>query len=84
MIKTYANWKGDLEDYLQIGDVVDEEMADHFLNVLPPACWTAKIIQIGEPNSHVGGKATYATLEKTSQGWVYRGNCHRGETEGRS
>lgn len=35
MIKTYANWKGDLEEYLQIGDVVDEEMADYFLNVLP-------------------------------------------------
>lgn len=30
MLKTYENWNGDLEDYLQPGDVVDEEMSDHF------------------------------------------------------
>jgi hypothetical protein len=80
VVKTYADWKGDLGSYLNIGDIVDEEMFNYFLNVLPPACWTSRILQIGEPNSHVNGKATYSTLEKTSDGWVFRGSCYRGET----
>ena len=78
-IKTFANWQGSLSEYLQIGDVVDEEMADYFLNVLPPACWRADLIQIGEPYSHVNGRATYATLRKQNGEWVYAGHCHRGE-----
>jgi hypothetical protein len=78
-LKTYANWKGDMDEYLQVGDEVDEEMADHFLNVLPPACWRSDIIQIGEPYSHVGGRATYATLRKDSGRWYYAGHCFRGE-----
>jgi len=81
MIKKYSDWKGDLGDYLQIGDLVDEEMVDYFINVLPPACMSGGVVQIGEPSSHVEGRATYPTLKKTSEGWVYAGTCHRGKTE---
>jgi hypothetical protein len=80
-MKTFSNWKGNLSEYLQIGDLVDDEMVEYFLNVLPPACWNSKVIQIGEPYSHVEGKATYSTLKNTSEGWVYAGTCHRGQTE---
>lgn len=83
-MKTMEGWhesKLDLGKFLQIGDVVDEEMADYFLCVLPPACMTGGILQIGEPNSHVNGRATFATIKRTSEGWVYCGNCHRGQTE---
>jgi hypothetical protein len=29
-VKTYAEWEGDLNQYLEIGDEVDEEMVDYF------------------------------------------------------
>jgi hypothetical protein len=80
-VKTYANWKGNLDEYLQIGDIVDEEMYWYFVNVLPPACMTSSIVQIGEPNNHIDGRATYATLKYTEDGWMWGGHCHRGETE---
>lgn len=81
IIKRYADWEGNLDDFLQIGDLVDEEMAEHFINVLPPACWTDSIIQVGEPHNHVDGRATYATLKRTVDGWAYAGNCYRRATE---
>lgn len=83
-MKTYAEWKGNLDEYLQIGDVVDEEMVEYFYNVLPPATMTRQLVQIGEPHSHVNGRATYATVMKTEKGWVYAGHCHRGETENKN
>jgi hypothetical protein len=81
MVKTYEEWDGSLNEYLQVGDIVDEEMADHFINVLPPATMNSQCIQMGEPYSHVNGKATFSTLKGSKDGWVYVGNCHRGETE---
>lgn len=80
-MKTYKDWKGSLNEYLQIGDLVDEEMVDYFLNVLPPITWNSHCIQMGEPYSHIGGRATYATLKNTEAGWVYAGHCFRGEIE---
>jgi hypothetical protein len=80
-IKTYANWDCDLDDYLQIGDVVDEEIYDHFLNVLPPAYWSSTLLQMGEPFSHGPEGATYCTLHKTEHGWEYAGHCYRGKRE---
>ncbi|MEK5163176.1 hypothetical protein NYE69_12665 [Paenibacillus sp. FSL R5-0527] len=87
-VKTFAEWKaewkGDLDEflkeYLQVGDVVDEETVEIFLNLVPPAYWSDNLIQMGLPHDNVNGKATYATLELTAEGWVYRGNCFRGET----
>lgn len=78
-IKTYASWKGNLDEYLEVGDYVDEEMAMYFLNVLPPATQRSDLIQIGEPHSHVNFHPTYATLEKDEHGWRYCGHCHLGE-----
>jgi hypothetical protein len=80
-MKTYENWNGSLNEYLQIGDLVDEEMQNYFIDVLPPATMNGTCIQIGEPYSHVNGKATYPTLKSTGKGWAYAGHCHRGETE---
>jgi hypothetical protein len=83
-IKTMRGWseaKCDLDKYLQIGDAVDLEMADYFLCVLPPATYRANLIQIGEPYSHVNGRATFSTIYKPlgSANWRYAGHCHRGE-----
>ncbi|MHB8390383.1 MAG: hypothetical protein ACYDBH_12495 [Acidobacteriaceae bacterium] len=41
-MKTYSGWgesRQSLDHYLQIGDVVDQEMADYFVNVLPPGLY---------------------------------------------
>lgn len=80
-MKRYADWKGSLDHFLQINDLVDEEIQNHFINVLPPATLNGQLIQIGEPHSHVGGRATYPTLKRTSEGWAYAGNCFKGSSE---
>ncbi|MGC5326994.1 hypothetical protein [Brevibacillus sp. SYSU BS000544] len=79
-MKCLRDWKGSLNEYLSIGDLVDDEFVDHFLNVMPPACWTSQVIQLGEPHSHINGKATFATLKRTPEGWRYAGHCYRGQT----
>lgn len=80
-MKQFANWKNQgLDEYLQVGDVVDEEMADYFLNVLPPAAWTSNLIQIGEPYNHVMGRPTFSTLKKENGVWIYAGHCFCGES----
>jgi hypothetical protein len=79
-IKTRAGWhdsKLDLGKYLQVGDEVDEEMYDYFLEVLPPIQGPG-LLQISEPNDHINGGATYATLQRgAGNRWFYRGHCHR-------
>lgn len=83
LIKTYENWCAsglDLSQFLRIGDVVDEEMADYFIEVLPPITMTGQLVQMGEPHSHREGRATYSTLERVGSNWIYRGHCHRGQT----
>lgn len=83
-MKTYANWKGNLNEYLQVGDIVDEEFVEYFANVLPPAAFNSRLIQIGEPYSHQPDgdkyKPTYPTLENTAEGWRFCGYCFRGDT----
>lgn len=80
-MKKYADWKKEsIYEFLQAGDVVDEEFVQYFINVMPPACMTSGVIQIGEPYSHINGKATYPTLKNSPEGWRFAGNCHRGET----
>lgn len=80
-MKTYEDWKGSLCEYLQVGDQVDEGIYNHFVNALPPATFWSTLVQMGEPYSHVNGKATFATLAKENGVWTYKGHCHRGETE---
>lgn len=82
-IKTPKQWhesKLCLNEFLQVGDLVDEDMADYFLCVLPPATHSQFMIQMGEPYSHVNGRPTFATIKKTAAGWEYRGNCHIRQT----
>ncbi|QST02605.1 hypothetical protein IMZ31_18835 (plasmid) [Pontibacillus sp. ALD_SL1] len=80
-MKTLENWRGGLMEYLEVGDTVDQAMADYFVDCLPPARDTGKLIQLGEPYSFSDeGKSTYATLAKEDGEWVFKGACHVGET----
>ena len=81
-LKTEEGWRAsklNLTQYLQIGDSVDESIADYVICVLPPACYTSELIQMGEPFDSVGGEPTYITLHRTAgQPWKYAGTCHLG------
>jgi len=83
-VKSMAGWNAagcDLGKYLQVGDAVADDVMYYFLEVLPPACYRSDLVQIGEPNSHVNGKATYATVYKPvgARNWLFAGYCHRGQ-----
>ena len=83
-MKTYKEWSESglkLTSFLHLGDLVDEDLANYFRDVLPPACHTSTIRQIGEPYSHINGFPTFMTIEKTPQGWTYRGTCYREKTQ---
>ncbi len=84
-MKTFAQWKNSglfLNVFLQIGDAVDDEMVDYFIEVLPPACMSCRCIQIGEPFDHtIEGKPTFSTLEKQNGQWVYMGHKVTPKTE---
>lgn len=71
-------WFGDVGE---VGDYVEQEIADWFLNCLPPRTWTTNMIQVGEPYSSVKEGTTYATLVRvTDDIWEYKGACLRGTT----
>ena len=51
-LKTLSGWRESglpsVEDYLEVGDEVDSEMLDYFLNVLPPRTNRAGLLQAGK------------------------------------
>lgn len=72
-LKTYDKWNGDLSEYLEVGDRVDEPIVDHFVSVMPPAC-NGAVIQMGEPSSHDNkGRAHFLTLQRCGPHWIFTG-----------
>ena len=73
-MKTKQDWNKSgksLSEYLQVGDMVDEDMYYYFLEVLPPACNSNNYVQIGEPAFHTNkGQPAFATLLKVGSNWV--------------
>lgn len=52
--KTLAGWHRtglNIEDYLLPGDAVDDDMVDHFRDILPPLCNRHDLMQASEPFS---------------------------------
>ena len=83
-MKTFKDWKKEetIAEYLQIGDIVDNEMYEYFLNILPPITSRNDMLQVGgmidvEKDENGVDKPTYITFTKDteSNGWVYRGEC---------
>lgn len=84
-VKTFEGWYAsglpEFSDYCQVGDVVDEEMVDHFINSFPPVLMWTSCTQAGEPESHVrdeNGKLrpTFATFHEVgSNRWAFDGYC---------
>lgn len=73
--KTFENWKGSLTEYLEVGDSVCDELQAHILEVLPPACYDATLIQMGEAHDHLGpnGRPRFLTIQKRKGAWIYIG-----------
>ncbi len=94
-IKTMAGWHefaeksqdGSWDKYCKPGDLVDEEVYDYFLDVLPPRSMERGYLQVGEPYSSAfnpeTGKwqQTYSTFQRVRKDvWMYLGNCFPGGT----
>ena len=82
--KTMEEWESSgitaFDDYVALGDEVDEEIVDNYLGMVPPACHSKRLMQMGEadqhlPNANGSYKATYMTFEKSDGQWYYRGYC---------
>ena len=89
-IKTYKDWKGEITEYLDINDIVDNEIIEHFRNVLPPKIDTSYTLQGGEAYDHILDdktnkyKGIYITFNKENSNWIYKGICYIGENTDRS
>ena len=71
-------WWGDIGEE---GDYVDEEIADWFLNCVPPKTYTTNMIQCGEPASSAKEGTLYGTLVRVADDvWEYKGACLKGTT----
>lgn len=83
-MKTLDSWNTSgirLSKYLQVGDRVDNAMHDYFRDLLYPAYFDNRTLQVGEAYSHVDGKPTFTTFKKRADGrWYYCGNCHVRQT----
>lgn len=91
-LKTLAGWHRtglNIEDYLLPGDAVDDDMVDHFRNILPPLCDRHSLMQVSEPYSSEKDSAgsyrdTYITFDRAADGgWRYAGLCYAGEAKNR-
>lgn len=102
-IKTIKGWEkyadehsGENTDwgaYCKPGDLVDEEVFDYFLEILPPRTFSRVMLQVGETygtamNPATGKyQSTYATftaygkIEGYGMVYQYRGNCLAGEIQ---
>ena len=71
-------------DALEVGDLVEEEIVQDFMDCLPPACMRGDCAQLGEPFSlriDKDGRTrnTYLTFKSVGEGtWEYCGDCFRG------
>ena len=88
-MKTFRNWTAtamSLTSFLKPGDEVDQEMADYFINAVPPKTMTTDLIQLGEPYDHFRDQArkyrpVFATLKRQGEKWFYAGICFSGQSE---
>jgi hypothetical protein len=53
-MKTLKEWDevgGTFDEYVTVGDIIDDALYDHFLGVVPPAAYGKKGYLMGEPMS---------------------------------
>ena len=84
-IKTFKDWMesscNTLNEFVKPGDIVDEEMYNHFLNIMPPLIFSSTLLQVSEPCDYLQGGNTYITFQKENGNWIYKGECHKNKTQ---
>lgn len=87
------DWTKDFGEQFRPGQLFTVAVAEHFLNVLPPASYSLTFVQCGEPYAHrkdTDGrfKPIYLTLEAVKgtfndidSVWKYCGHCFEGKKE---
>lgn len=87
------DWSKGFQEQFKPGDLFNVEIANWFLNCVPPKCYSQTYVQCGEPYSHRQNKdgqfqAVYVTLEAvkgtfsdSDSVWKYCGVCFKGEHE---
>ena len=89
-IKTYEQWRElriNFTKYVDVGDLVDEEMADFFVSTVFPTTYNEDLIQCGEEydvgyDEETGEEGyTYFTFKREGEHWRYCGTCMKGRTE---
>ena len=70
----------------KVGDLVEEQVVDNFMDCLPPACYRQDCAQLGEPSNYKQDektgkwRPTFLTFRKVRDGvWAYCGKCFCGE-----
>jgi len=81
-MKTLKDWENSnvntFDDFFIPGDIVGEDVVKHFRNVQIPITDNAYLMQMGEAQDCIDGKTTYMTFSKEQEGWIYKGDCHKG------
>lgn len=84
-MKTLKDWYDSeidkFEDFFIPGDIVSQDVVEHFRNVMIPKTDNAYLMQMGEAQDFVDGKSTYMTFANEGNGWTYKGNCYKGENK---
>lgn len=81
-MKEWNESRENFDKFVEVGDIVDVDIYNHFLNILPPAYNSLGLLQVGEPVDYVKGKPTFSTFTKDTDGfWMYRGECFWGSCE---
>lgn len=99
-IKSLDGWQASglptFDCYCKPGDVVTEDIVDHFLNSVPPVAFRHGFVQAGEPYSDELDendcyRATYTTFTITDEHdgagrslWIYNGCCFKNGTDNRA
>lgn len=92
-LKTIEGWQNSdcnsWDEYCKPGDLVDEGVANYFLDIMPPLVMRTGYFQVGEPYSiavnpkNMQRCETYATFFNVGGGiWEYRGCCFPNELAG--
>lgn len=91
--KTLEGWQStglNLEDFLSIGDEVDDDMVDYFINVVPPLVHFKSLVQVSEPFSSEKAedgkyRNTFITFHREHDGhWHFAGACFAYESVNRA
>ena len=85
--KTWDNSHQDFTSWANAGDVVDEEIVQHFRDCVSPIAYDAMYLQCGEPYTHETNPKTgrwepaFITFARELGLWVYKGICFYREYE---